>query len=468
MNHKLPAVLAAFFFLASGLAAQTQPVSVGADPATPAFEAEVSTPFKIKGYGAFSYSQREVFVRDFTRDYRKEMDLERFVLIFEAKPTDKLEIEAEIEFEHGGTGAEMELDEVEEFGEFETEVSKGGEVIVEELYAKYSFTRWFRLRGGHFYVPIGFLPFGFRPGQYQTVMRGEAETRLLPSLWHETGFDVSGYFGPFYYQAGVVNGLDSTGFSSTGWVKEGHQKRFEKVRAEELAGFARIDVDLAKIAPLDRWIRRGLIGGFYYRGGSAQNRPKNDLTKRMALGINEYGKSTEPGSADVEIKSLHTEWITGPITFRYFYVYGTLENADQVTYLNKRLSNLLQAPRTPVASAAEGWFYELSLNILHWFSDTQQLDLYARYDYTDSMAHIEKVVDMSQKLYGMEYTTDNPRYRWKTRSIGLHYRPNAYLSLKGQYSRRRIGTTADGITRSWGPEYDPIEEEYHFGVGFQF
>jgi hypothetical protein len=384
------------------------------------------------------------------------------------KPTAKLEIEAEIEFEHGGTGAELELDEEEEFGEFETEIPRSGEIIVEELFARYTFSPLFRLRGGHFYVPAGFLPFAFRPGQYQTVIRGEAESRLIPALWHETGLDISGRFAALYYQAGIVNGLDSTGFSSLNWIQGGHQKKFEKVQAKELAGFARLDVDLARITPLDQYIRRGLIGGFYYRGGSAQNRPKEDLKKRMTLGITDYGQSTEAGSADVEIKSLHTEWMTGPVTLRYLYLYGTLENADQVTYLNKRLSNNLQAERTPVASSAESWFYELSVNVLHWFSESQELDIYARYDYSDSMAHIEKVVDLSQKLYGTEYTTDNPRYQWKTRSFGFHYKPNKNLSIKGHYSRRRMGTTWSGISRPWGAEYDPIEEEFYLGMGFQF
>ena len=43
-----------------------------------------------------------------------------------------MRLEAELEFEHGGTGITMEFDKLEEFGEFEMEVEKGGEVIVEK------------------------------------------------------------------------------------------------------------------------------------------------------------------------------------------------------------------------------------------------------------------------------------------------------------------------------------------------
>ena len=46
----------------------------------------------------------------------------------------QLEFEAEVELEHGGTGTSLELD-YEEFGEFEQEVSKGGEVALEEIKA---------------------------------------------------------------------------------------------------------------------------------------------------------------------------------------------------------------------------------------------------------------------------------------------------------------------------------------------
>ena len=66
-------------------------------------------------------------------DDRALVDLARFVTEMAYFFTPKLYVEAEIEYEHGGTGAAMEL-EFEEFGEFEVEVEKGGEVRVEALH----------------------------------------------------------------------------------------------------------------------------------------------------------------------------------------------------------------------------------------------------------------------------------------------------------------------------------------------
>jgi hypothetical protein len=67
------------------------------------------------------------------RDARLTFDTTRLVLALEGGlPEYGLEAELEVEFEHGGTGSALEL-EYEEFGEFEQEVEKGGEVLVEEL-----------------------------------------------------------------------------------------------------------------------------------------------------------------------------------------------------------------------------------------------------------------------------------------------------------------------------------------------
>jgi len=58
---------------------------------------------------------------------RDAIDLERVTLEVEIEPTETTKVEVEVEVEHLGTGATMEFDRFEEFGEFETEIERGGE-----------------------------------------------------------------------------------------------------------------------------------------------------------------------------------------------------------------------------------------------------------------------------------------------------------------------------------------------------
>ena len=62
---------------------------------------------------------------------RDEADLERLVLEGKYQFNEQWSIHAEVEYEHGGTGATMEFDVFEEFGEFEQEIEK-----VEKLFLK--------------------------------------------------------------------------------------------------------------------------------------------------------------------------------------------------------------------------------------------------------------------------------------------------------------------------------------------
>ena len=176
--------------------------------------------------------------------------------------------ESEVEFEHGGTGVTMEFDRLEEFGEFEQEVEKGGEIVVEKLQATFQLRPAFNVRVGHLYVPVGLLTAYDEPEDYFTNTYPEAEAAVIPTIWHETGAGFFGQVGRVHYQGYVVTGLDATGFSSATWVRRGHQMRFETANAEDLALTGRVDFD---VAPECR------VGASAYYGNSAGNRPKPDL-----------------------------------------------------------------------------------------------------------------------------------------------------------------------------------------------
>ncbi|HRE91474.1 MAG TPA: hypothetical protein PK095_20315, partial [Myxococcota bacterium] len=200
------------------------------------------------------------------KDSRATFDTARFVLELEGHAPHGFEFEAELEIEHRGVGAAMEL-EYEEFGEFEQEVELGGEVVLEELYLAKEFGP-LELKLGRFYVGVGLMAEITRPTAYLASVRPESETTVLPGVWDEVGLAAELELGCVELTAQVISGLDSTGFSSQGWIATGHQSRFELVSASDLAFVLRAD-----------WTPTpGLtVGASAYYGQTSRNRPKPDL-----------------------------------------------------------------------------------------------------------------------------------------------------------------------------------------------
>lgn len=89
------------------------------------------TRFRVGGYGEVVASFKDYGINRYygnpngnTRDHRNTISIPRFVLAMDYKFTPKWILSAEIEFEAGGTGSAMELENSEN-GEYETEMEKG-------------------------------------------------------------------------------------------------------------------------------------------------------------------------------------------------------------------------------------------------------------------------------------------------------------------------------------------------------
>ena len=149
--------------------------------------ASTSPSFHLEGYGEMIYSyfdygpDQKSGPNGSPPDSRATIDITRLALELEVELLKNTELEAEVEFEHGGAGAALEL-EFEEFGEFEQEIEKGGEVVVEELAVERTFSDAFRVRLGHFYVAVGHLSHRFHPADFFGSQRSEAETSIIPAL----------------------------------------------------------------------------------------------------------------------------------------------------------------------------------------------------------------------------------------------------------------------------------------------
>ncbi len=367
---------------------------------------------KITGYGELIYSHfdygpdQKSSLTGSPPDSRATIDIARLALKLETRLLHGVELEAEVEIEHGGTGGSLEI-EYEEFGEYETEVEKGGEVILEELYIEREFSDAFNIRLGHFYVAVGLTTEQYHPTDFFGSRRPESETAVIPAIWHETGIEVNGHVERLSYRIQLVNGLDATGFSSQNWIVGGHQTRFEEVRASNMALAGRLDYRLADALTL------GVSG---YRGNSADNRPKPDMK-----GVD----------ANVSIFDVHAVVRYNRLRAQGMYLYGQLQNADIVSQRNRSLSNNLDVPRTPVGSAAYASYVEVGYDILPTSRSRQkdQLYLFLRFDGYDTMASVP---------HGF---FNNLRFERTVYTLGLNYIMDNAVVLKGDYAMRRLGAS---------------------------
>ena len=377
--------------------------------------------FSVSGYGVINYAN---FDWQTDPERRAHIDVERLVIAPKLQINEAIRLESELEFEHGGTGITMEFDKFEEFGEFETEVEKGGEVIVEKLAAVFEVRPTLNFRIGHIIVPVGLTAKRHRPQHYFTTTRPESESNLIPTIWHENGIELFGKVGALNYQAQIVNGLDSTGFSSRRWVSSGHQLRFETTNAEDFALVGRVDY---------RFMDGAVLGISGYYGDSADNRPKPDFDL----------------DAHVSIVDVHGFYEVGALKVRGMFLYGTLENSELISKTNRNLSNNLNVKRTPVGSQAFGGYLEVGYNLLTFFKSSLNtdtgLDLFVRYDNYDTMAEVAGDI------------FDNPRWERQALTFGLNYHPHPQLVFKGHYSARRLGT-----------EVENEENTFALGFGFQY
>ncbi|MDC8002236.1 porin [Aequorivita todarodis] len=389
--------------------------------------------FSLKGYGAMNYYH---FDFDTDPSLKDKIDLERLNLYLGYSFSDKISLKSEIEFEHGGTGASIGYDTQEEFGEFEDEIEKGGSVKLEQLYVDFKIAPYFNVRAGRMKVYFGLSQKLDEPTSYFTTYRPEMENEILPLGWYENGISFYGTFAKrFSYKAYIVSGLDASGFSSRGWIKNGYQQRFEMNNAESFAFAGRLDYYFGAND-------HTFIGIAGYINDAAANRPKKDMNK----------------SAYVTIVEGHISYDEKNLRFNAVALYGNLENSDVVSQKNANLSNNLGVKRTPVGKNALGVSVEAGYNILPLFASrtSQKLYPFLRYDYYDTMQDVEGAI------------VKNPRWERSAITGGVNWFVHPQIVVKAHYSDRKLGSE----------NYDPStlqftgnkqhEKTFSAGIGFTF
>jgi hypothetical protein len=268
-------------------------------------------------------------------------------------------------------------------------------VILEEIYLRKTFGP-VGLQLGRFYLGVGLLSEIYRPTEYLATVRPESETTVLPAVWHELGLQVDVDLAPVKLTAQIVNGLDSTGFSSQRWIASGHQTRMELVSASDLAFVLRADLELSRGVTLG-------VSGYY--GNTSRNRSKPDLVPECASTENEVAPCGYVQAA-VTLLDFHFRLDLDPFTAQGVVLWGHLDNAKAVSDRNSRLSNALGVLRSPVASEALFAWLELGVDLADvlCLGTGHHLEPFFRFDYYDTMFGVEDGVFDNNRFARAVYT----------------------------------------------------------------
>ncbi|MCM1319106.1 MAG: hypothetical protein NC217_01840 [Muribaculaceae bacterium] len=311
---------------------------------------------------------------------------------------------SEIEFEHGGPEAAVEI-ETEEAGEYETEVERGGEVALEQFYIQKEFMPQLKLRVGMQVIPVGGTNAHHEPNQFFGVYRPEGENTIMPCTWHEVAVSLSGTAGDWNYMAMFLPGLDSERFGNQSWIHDGSASPFEFKIANNYAFAGRVDNYSVP------GLRVGLSG---YVGNSFRN-TLYPTSSEKNKGI--HGTVT---IASIDFKYDNYGWLA-----RGSFDWGHLSDAAHISKFNIAMSKNSTSKRQEVASDAIAAGVEVGYDIFHLIpkmrADNQKFYLFGRYDYYDSMAKMES----SQPL------------EWCGRhkiSAGVNWYPIPQVVVKGDYT----------------------------------
>lgn len=364
------------------------------------------------GYGELVYhNYQDDTMKDFADAYR-------LVLYAGYKYSDKVVMNTELEFEHGG------------FKNVGTGVAptggtaKASEVYVEFSYLDFLVSKPLSFRTGLMLVPIGITNEFHEPTVYNSVLRPDVETNVIPTTWRDIGVMAYGEYGMFKYNAALINGLRADRFSSGTWIRDGRQQGAE-ANADGWAGVVRLEA-----APFN-----GLnAGATYYKGHAGHGKGKD----QEPLGANEK-------TAKVSLWEAHTEFKHKTVELKALYAKGRLSG-------NNAFEN---TPPNGVGKEAGGWYVEAAIDVLpHVMSaGDSSLTPFVRYEKYDT------------NKKGFNGYRDSRQQR-EVRTAGVSFKPNPYVVLKVDYQWRDTGSR---LANGKGANLDENKvDQLNAGVGFIF
>ena len=269
------------------------------------------------------------------------------------------------------------------------------------------------VRAGHIIVPVGLTNTSHLPNQFFTVYRPEGENTIIPCTWHETGISLWGRAGDWRYEALMVAGLNSTFFSTDGWVHDGSASPYEFKPANQIAGAFRIDNYSVK------GLRMGLSG---YIGNSFHN----DITTNTSEQYRNVKGTVMIGAFDFEYNDHHFI-ARGSVDYGYLtdIYYINRRNSTQNHTTSSPYSHSLVGKAAMAAGVEAGYdFFSLSDKLRE---KEQKFYLFGRYEYYDSYIPAEG-------------TTPNDWTNKHRIAFGINYFPIPEVGIKAEYSHRFLKT----------------------------
>jgi len=318
----------------------------------------------IGGYGEITYNQPE--------SQNGELDVQRLVMMFGYKFSDKVQFFTEIEYEH-----------VEE-------------VFVEQAFVNYSVGDNLSVRGGLMLVPMGIINEYHEPTTFNGVERPAVDNKIVPTTWREIGVGVNGRFPEvnLSYQAYIFNGFKSA--ESDGEDVIGKLKGSSGLRGGRQKGIQSTVSTPTFSAKLDYTgilgLRLGLSGYF----GRTQAEDDIEDLDGATIGISMMGLD-----ARFNYKKLEA---------RGEFIYASLSDTDDYNEVTGK----------DLGSALLGYYIEGGYNVLP-LTAKQRLVAFARYENYDTHADTE------------DNTVRNDAFNRSDITFGLSYHIVDGVVVKGDY-----------------------------------
>lgn len=306
----------------------------------------------------------------------------------------------EIEFEHGGVEAAVEIED-DEAGEFEKEIERGGEVALEQFWIQKSWSRAANLRLGHIVVPVGATNNAHLPTEYFGVVRPEGEFTVIPCTWHETGVSFWGRKGAWRYELQLIPALNSSMFDKSSWANGASASAYEFRSANNMALAGRVD---CYAIPNMRMSVSGYVGNTF----------DNDILTYAGSRYADVKGTCAIGSFD-----MFGRW--GQFTLRASVLGGYLGDAYMISAYNSSLDNSSNSPyaHTMVGEKAYALGCEMGYTLGQKWTPFVRMDAY------DSYIPAQGQTD----------------YQWTARqcvAFGFNYRPIDEIVIKAEAGYRNL------------------------------
>lgn len=323
-------------------------------------------------------------VQDLSSYRRRTIDIPKVEAELEVKINPKSKIEFEVEFEHGGTGTAVEY-ETDETGEFESEVEKGGEVVIEEIFYQRKLTSSTDVLIGQAPVYFSLGSIQRKPLMFKGTQPSNLEGRMIPLDWTEPGVQFNQRLWDFTGRAGIVAGMNSEFFRSYNWVGGGHQKHFEDMNFDQPAYIASLE-----------WgdVANGRGAAFsYYTGNTSPNRRKRSKVTK---------------ETKVELFSAMANWSLWRLGLKGEWLYGELQNSETLSVKNNTLVGLA-SPGNFNALGSRAQLQSLQLD----YEFIDGWTAFGHWDHVNTFASVQGDVykdpryDVRQLGWGITHTWDD-------------------------------------------------------------